>query len=76
MRNKRWNPALRHTLLGEPGNAAFVEAVTKLRAAAERYQRAHLYAAQVRVRKAMGDKYEHAKPWQGPAGVMKLKDGS
>ena len=32
---------------------------------AERYRQARLYAAQVRVRKAMGDKYEHAKPWRG-----------
>lgn len=27
---------------------------------AERYQRARLYASQVRVRRAMGDRYEHA----------------
>jgi hypothetical protein len=32
---------------------------------AERYQQARLYAAQVRVRKAMGDKYDHAKSKQG-----------
>jgi hypothetical protein len=29
---------------------------------AERYQQARTYAAQVRVRKAMGEKYEHFKP--------------
>lgn len=32
---------------------------------AERYRQARLYAAQVRTRKAMGDKYEHAKPGRG-----------
>lgn len=31
---------------------------------AERYAQARTYAAQVRVRKAMGDRYEHAKPWR------------
>jgi hypothetical protein len=36
---------------------------------AERYRQARLYAAQVRARKAMGDKYTHAKPWRGPAGL-------
>jgi len=36
---------------------------------AERSQQARLYAAQVRKRKAMGDRYEHAKPWRGPKGV-------
>jgi hypothetical protein len=30
-----------------------------------RYQQAKLYAAQVRVRKAMGDKYEHIQPATG-----------
>jgi hypothetical protein len=29
---------------------------------AERYQQAHLYAAQVRARKAMGARYAHFKP--------------
>jgi hypothetical protein len=29
---------------------------------AERYQQARTYAAQVRVRRAMGDKYEHYNP--------------
>ena len=28
----------------------------------ERYRQARLYAAQVRTRKAMGEKYDHAKP--------------
>lgn len=36
---------------------------------AERYQQARLYARQVRVRRAMGDKYDHAKPWRGPDGI-------
>lgn len=36
---------------------------------AERYQQARLYARQVRVRRAMGDKYDHAKPWRGPDGT-------
>ena len=36
---------------------------------AERYRQARLYAAQVRKRRAMGDRYEHAKPWRGPEGV-------
>lgn len=36
---------------------------------AERYQQARTYAAQVRVRKAMGQKYEHAAPWRGPNGI-------
>lgn len=36
---------------------------------AERYAQARTYAAQVRVRKAMGDRYEHAKPWRGPASL-------
>lgn len=36
---------------------------------AERYRQARLYAAQVRTRKAMGDKYEHAKPWRDPKKV-------
>ncbi len=35
----------------------------------ERYQQARLYAAQVRARRAMGDRYEHARPWRGPEGV-------
>ena len=39
---------------------------------AERYAQARTYAAQVRVRKAMGDRYEHAKPWRGP-GPASLK---
>jgi hypothetical protein len=30
-----------------------------------RYQQARLYAAQVRTRKAMGDRYAHAMPWRG-----------
>jgi len=36
---------------------------------AERYRQARLFAAQVRQRKAMGDKYEHARPWRGPRGL-------
>lgn len=36
---------------------------------AERYQQARTYAAQVRMRKAMGDRYEHARPWRGPASL-------
>jgi hypothetical protein len=36
---------------------------------AERYQQARTYAAQVRVRKAMGQKYEHAAPWRGPRAI-------
>jgi len=36
---------------------------------AERYRQARLFAAQVRQRRAMGDRYEHAKPWRGPKGV-------
>jgi hypothetical protein len=36
---------------------------------AERYQQARTYAAQVRVRKAMGDRYEHATPWRGPPSI-------
>lgn len=36
---------------------------------AERYRQARLYAAQVRKRREMGDRYEHAKPWRGPEGV-------
>jgi len=38
---------------------------------AERYQQAKVYAAQVRARKAMGDKYAHAhaSPWRGPFGL-------
>jgi hypothetical protein len=40
---------------------------------AERYAQAKLYAAQVRVRRAMGEKYAHAVPWRGPDG---LKDRS
>ena len=43
----------------------------------ERYRQARLFAAQVRQRKAMGDKYEHATPWRGPAGSkMRKVDGS
>lgn len=38
---------------------------------AERHQQARLYAAQMRTRRAMGDRYEHAKPWRGPDGVKK-----
>lgn len=33
----------------------------------ERYAQARTYAAQVRARKSMGDRYEHARPWRGPA---------
>lgn len=33
---------------------------------ADRYQQARLFAAQVRVRKAMGDKYWHAKSQCSP----------
>jgi hypothetical protein len=36
---------------------------------AERYRQARLYAAQVRVRRAMGDKYRHASPWRGPDNI-------
>jgi hypothetical protein len=36
---------------------------------AERYSQARLYAAQVRKRKEMGDRYEHATPWRGPASL-------
>lgn len=36
---------------------------------AERYRQARLYAAQVRTRKAMGDRYDHARPWRGPSGA-------
>ena len=36
---------------------------------AERYQQARTYAAQVRARKAMGDLYEHARPWRGPVSL-------
>lgn len=32
---------------------------------AERYRQARLYARQVRVRRAMGDRYDHARPWRG-----------
>ncbi len=28
MINKRWNPALRHTILGEPGNDRYLEAMS------------------------------------------------
>jgi hypothetical protein len=31
-----------------------------------RYQQARLYAAQVRARRAMGDKYDHANPGVAP----------
>lgn len=31
----------------------------------ERRQQARLYAAQMRMRKAMGDRYSHAHPWRG-----------
>jgi hypothetical protein len=40
---------------------------------AERYQQARLYAAQVRVRKAMGHRYAHAVPWRGPDAFKPLK---
>jgi hypothetical protein len=32
----------------------------------ERYRQARLYAAQVRTRKAMGERYDHARPWRAP----------
>ncbi len=41
---------------------------------AERYRQARLYAAQVRARKVMGDRYEHAKPWRGPTRLKELTD--
>lgn len=39
----------------------------------ERYRQARLYAAQVRARKAMGSKYDHAAPWRGPKIVNNRK---
>jgi hypothetical protein len=36
---------------------------------AERCRQARLYAAQVRVRRAMGNKYAHARSWHGPDGI-------
>jgi hypothetical protein len=39
---------------------------------AERSRQARLYAAQVRVRRAMGDRYEHATPWRGPDGLKRI----
>lgn len=38
-----------------------------------RYKQARLYAAQVRQRKAMGEKYDHARPWRGPNGIKQPK---
>lgn len=40
---------------------------------AERYRQARLYARQVRQRLAMGDRYDHAKPWRGPDGLKSIK---
>jgi hypothetical protein len=40
---------------------------------AERYRQARLYAAQVRTRKAMGQKYEHAKPYNAKSDNRKLE---
>jgi hypothetical protein len=36
---------------------------------AERYAQARTFAAQVRARRAMGDRYEHARPWRGIVGM-------
>jgi hypothetical protein len=41
---------------------------------AARCQQAKLYAAQVRVRREMGESYRHAVPWRGPSGVKELVD--
>lgn len=40
---------------------------------AERYQQARLFAAQVRKRKEMGDRYDHARPWRGPTNIKNIK---
>jgi hypothetical protein len=39
---------------------------------AERYRQARLYAAQVRKRREMGARYEHAAPWRGPSGIKSV----
>lgn len=50
MRNKRWNPAQRHTVLGEPGNEAWLEARVRERRKAEQAE-AEWHGQRARYRK-------------------------